>query len=81
MMIPTPAAGVLHEVRGVDDARCRPYITDVVITAHRGQRLVPTPEGSRYLGFIFARGDTPSAVESALRCAHARLDVVLGAEA
>ena len=81
MMIPTPAAGVLHEVRGVDDARCLPYITDVVITAHRGQRLVPIPEGSRYLGFIFACANTPSAIESALRCAHARLNVVLGDEA
>ena len=31
-----------------------------------GQRVVPLPEGDRYLGFIFARGATPGAVEAAL---------------
>jgi hypothetical protein len=38
---------------------------------------VPLPEGESYLGFIFARGDTPAEVESALRAAHAclRFDV------
>jgi len=47
-----------------------------VITAHPGERLVPWPEGSRYPGFIFARGETPQAVEAALRAAHARLAFV-----
>ncbi len=81
MMIPTPAAGVLREVRGVDDARRVPCVTDVMITAHAGQRLVPLPEGSRYLGFIFARGDTPAVVEHAIREAHAALVVILDADA
>jgi hypothetical protein len=36
---------------------------------------VPLPEGDRYLGFLFARGETSAAVEAALRAAHARLDV------
>jgi len=35
--------------------------------------VVPLPEGWQYLGFIFARADTPVAVERALREAHARL--------
>jgi hypothetical protein len=35
--------------------------------------LVPLPEGDSYLGFIFARGETPDAVEAALRSAHAHL--------
>jgi biotin carboxylase len=73
MMIPVPGAGVLREVRGVADARAVPLVEDVVITAHRGERLVPWPEGSRYPGFIFARGETPEAVERALREAHGRL--------
>ena len=30
-------------------------------------------EGNRYVGFMFARGDSPEAVEAALRTAHARL--------
>jgi hypothetical protein len=38
---------------------------------------VPLPEGDRYLGFAFARGDTPAAVEEALREAHGRLRFVI----
>jgi len=73
MMIPVPGAGVLREVRGIAAARTVPLIEDVVITAHPGQALVPWPEGWRYPGFIFARGETPEAVEAALRTAHRRL--------
>jgi len=54
-----------------------PLIEDVQITAHAGERLVPFPEGSRYPGFIFARGETPAVVEAALRDAHRRLEFVL----
>jgi biotin carboxylase len=78
MMIPVPGAGVLQEVRGLEQARAVPLVEDVVITAPRGQPLVPWPEGSRYPGFIFARGETPEAVEGALRAAHARLEFLLG---
>ena len=77
MMIPVPGAGVLREVRGMDAARAVPLVEEVVITAHPGQTLVPWPEGSRYPGFIFARGETPEAVEGALRAAHGRLTFVL----
>ncbi len=77
MMIPTPHAGTLEEVRGVDRARAVPLVDDVIITAHRGQQLVPLPEGSRYVGFIFARGDAPAAVTQALRDAHAVLEIVI----
>jgi ATP-grasp domain/L-amino acid ligase C-terminal domain 2/ATP-grasp N-terminal domain len=77
MMIPVPGAGVLREVRGVAAARAVPLVEDVVITAHRGQRLVPLPEGARYPGFIFARGAHPEAVDAALREAHRALSFVL----
>ena len=77
MMIPIPRAGVLAEVRGVAAAEAVPAVEQVAITAHVGQELVPLPEGSRYLGFVFARGDTPEAVEAALREAHHRLDFVI----
>ena len=77
MMIPTPRAGELIEVRGVDQARAVPGVEDIIITAHRGQRMIPLPEGSRYLGFIFARGDAPEAVIEALRAAHATLDIII----
>jgi hypothetical protein len=77
MMIPIPGAGALQEVRGVADAKAVPLVEDVQITAHPGERLVPFPEGSRYPGFIFARGETPAMVESALRAAHHQLTFTL----
>jgi len=76
MMIPVPGAGRLREVQGITEARGVAGIVDVVITAHRGQELVPWPEGSRYPGFIFARGVKASEVEPVLREAHRRLHFV-----
>ena len=77
MMIPVPGAGVLEDFGGVDDAKRVPGVDDVVITAHRGETLVPWPEGSRYPGFIFARGTTPALAERAVREAHRRLRFVI----
>ncbi len=73
MMIPIPGAGVLRAVRGVDAAHRVAGVEDIVITAHVGQALVPLPRGAQYPGFIFARGESAPAVESALRRAHACL--------
>jgi hypothetical protein len=73
MMIPIPGAGVYAGVEGVDAARTLDGIEDVVITAKEGQTLVPLPEGSSYLGFIFARGFSADAVTLTLREAHSRL--------
>jgi biotin carboxylase len=73
MMIPIPRAGRLVSVSGAEAARAVEAIEDVVITMHPGQEVIPLPEGWQYLGFIFARAETPSAVEGALREAHARL--------
>ena len=77
MMIPIPGAGTLRRAGGLTGARAVPGVEDVTITIPRGQALVPLPEGSRYLGFIFARGDTPGAVEAALREAHGRLQFTI----
>ena len=77
MMIPIPGAGTLREVRGVAEAKRVPLVEDVQITAHPGERLIPFPEGSRYPGFIFARGETSAVVEAALRDAHHRLEFVV----
>ena len=73
MMIPIPRAGRLGTVRGQEAAEAVAGIEEVAITAHSGQELEPLPEGWQYLGFIFARAETPAAVEEALRDAHARL--------
>jgi hypothetical protein len=80
MMIPIPKAGVLQEVRGVADARAIAGIEEVTISAHVGARLVPLPEGDRYLGFIFSRAGTPERAEAALREAHARLEFRIAPE-
>ena len=77
MMIPIPRAGILETVEGLDEAKAVALIEDVTISAHPGEALVPLPEGHRYLGFVFARGDAPAAVERALRDAHARLSFIL----
>jgi biotin carboxylase len=73
MMIPIPRRGELAAVEGLDEARALPGIVEVAIAAHPGQELVPLPEGSSYLGFVFARAERPEAVEHALRGAHRRL--------
>ena len=78
MMIPIPRAGQLQAVRGLDEARASRHVEDVVISAHVGQQLLPLPEGWQYLGFIFARADTPADVEDALRIAHAQLRFEIG---
>jgi len=74
MMIPIPRAGIYEDVAGLDRARAIGGIEDVVISAERGQTLEPLPEGSSYLGFIFARGAGPVDVEAALRSAHSLLE-------
>ncbi len=73
MMIPIPREGIYVDVQGLDAARAQPGIEDVVITAKQGQKLVPLPEGASYLGFIFARGETPEDVEQTLRASHRQL--------
>jgi hypothetical protein len=73
MMIPIPRAGRLAAVHGTDEAAAIENVDEVTITMHPGQEVVPLPEGWQYLGFIFARAETPAAVEDALRRAHARL--------
>lgn len=73
MMLPIPRGGRLAAVAGVEAARRLPNVAEVAITVPVGSELVPLPEGDRYLGFLFARGPDPTAVEATLREAHARL--------
>jgi hypothetical protein len=77
MMLPIARAGVLDEVRGRDDALAVPGVVGLEITVPLGRDVVPLPDGDRYLGFLFARGDTPADVEAALRAASSRLDIVV----
>jgi biotin carboxylase len=75
MMLPIPRRGILHEVRGLEAARAVAGVEDVVVTAPVGREVVPLPEGESYLGFLFAKGETPAAVEAALREGHRRLEL------
>jgi biotin carboxylase len=79
MMLPIPYGGMLSEVRGQAEARAVPGVVELTITAKPGDELVPLPEGTRYLGFLLARGTTPEEVERSLRDAHHRLTVVINA--
>jgi formate-dependent phosphoribosylglycinamide formyltransferase (GAR transformylase) len=80
MMIPVPANGILERVEGIDDARAVANIASLEITARLHDKIITWPEGSSYLGFIFARGDDPEKVERALRQAHSKLDFVVSPE-
>lgn len=73
MMIPIPAGGLLRQVTGIKQAQAVTGIESIEITAKLHNPITPLPEGDSYLGFIFARGDTPAQVETALRQAHSHL--------
>ncbi len=77
MMIPIPMAGILESVTGIEAAAAIDNITDVTISIANGQSVRPLPEGDRYLGFIFAKAETPKAVETALRQAHEALAITI----
>ena len=77
MMLPIPVAGILREVRGQAALGEVRGITGLQITVPRGKRLVPLPEGDRYLGFLFATGETPAEVEAALREGWSLLEVIV----
>jgi hypothetical protein len=73
MMIPVPKSGILEGVSGEEGARSIPGITELNITARLHDAIAAWPEGSSYLGFLFARGNTPESVEQSLRDAHEKL--------
>jgi biotin carboxylase len=67
MMMPIPYAGHLLAIEGLEAARAASDIEHVIVDAHPGEFLVPLPEGDRYLGFLFARAESPQRVH-AVRC-------------
>ncbi len=74
MMIPIPKSGIFQSSAGLEEALAVPGVSDIVITAKTGQALEMLPEGSSYLGFIFARG---AEAALALRKSHERLSFVI----
>jgi biotin carboxylase len=78
MMLPIPRAGVLQAVGGRNAALAVDGVVGLEITVPIGHSVVPLPESDRYLGFLFARADSPGAVEAALRAGADALDIVVG---
>lgn len=72
-MLPIPRSGKLCAVHGVAEALTVPFMQEVKITIPLDHFVVALPEGGSYLGFMFARAETPAQVESALREAHRKL--------
>jgi hypothetical protein len=81
LMLPVPSSGVFLELEGVDRARRIEGIDDLEVTVSPGSEVRALPEGSRYLGFVFASNNDPDAVEQSLRAAAAELTVVIDGEA
>jgi formate-dependent phosphoribosylglycinamide formyltransferase (GAR transformylase) len=77
LMLPIESAGRLDSIGCVTDALAVPGVTGFNQTIPNGGSVTPLPEGDRYLGFLFAEGLTPGIVESALREAHSKLDVMI----
>jgi hypothetical protein len=77
MMIPVPTSGVLESVEGEGQARATPHIVGLEITARLHDYIAAWPEGSSYLGFLFARAESPQEVEVALRSAHDKLQFAI----
>jgi hypothetical protein len=77
MMIPVPRSGVFEKVEGESAARATAGITSLEITARLHDFIAAWPEGSSYLGFLFARGANPDEVENALLEAHGKLRFTL----
>jgi biotin carboxylase len=76
-MLPVPRPGVLRAVEGRAAAVAVPGITGLTITVPAGQRVLPLPDGDRYLGFIFAEAGTRRDVENALITARDQLRVII----
>lgn len=73
LMLPVETSGVLVAVDGVDAARAVPGVREIEITARPGDVLTPLPEGSSYLGFVFATGAGRDPVIESLRRARAAI--------
>ncbi len=76
LMIPITNSGLLKRVEGLTDAMQVKYIKDIEIHIREGYELVPLPEGSSYLGFIFAQAPSYQETYSALKTAYEKLRFV-----
>ena len=64
-------------MQGESEARATSGISGLEITARLQDYIAAWPDGSSYLGFLFAREASPQKVEAALRSAHAKLNFTI----
>ena len=76
LMIPINDSGILKRVEGLTEAQQTKFVQDIEIHINPGYELIPLPEGSSYLGFIFAQAPDFEQTYSALKNAHAKLRFV-----
>jgi len=76
LMIPIAEPGILRRVEGTLAAQAVDGVVELVISVREGHELIPVPEGSSYLGFIYAVTEDAVQAEQALREAHAKLKIV-----
>ncbi|MCP4075542.1 MAG: ATP-grasp domain-containing protein [Gammaproteobacteria bacterium] len=76
LMIPIHRKGILKRVEGLIEAQQVEHISNIEIHIQPGYELVPLPEGSSYLGFIFASAESFSETLTALRKAHQKLTFI-----
>jgi biotin carboxylase len=77
LMIPVETCGTLRAVEGKAATNEVPGISGISITIPIGDAVRPLPDGDRYLGFLFAEGETYAEVEDALRAARRQLRVLV----
>ncbi|HKV26421.1 MAG TPA: ATP-grasp domain-containing protein [Candidatus Acidoferrum sp.] len=77
MMIPVPQSGILEKIEGEQEALAVLGICGLEITARLHDYIGAWPEGSSYLGFLFASAETSADAEDAIRAAHRKLRFTL----
>jgi hypothetical protein len=76
LMIPITDHGILQRVEGLTVAMQTEFVRDIEIHISPGYELIPLPEGSSYLGFIFAQAPTFEQTYDALKSAYSKMRFV-----
>jgi biotin carboxylase len=70
-------AGVLAEIRGVEEAKRVPGVQQVIVTGKPGANVQPPQNAYHRLGSVIVKGDTYEETVEALETAIGKIDVVL----
>lgn len=78
LMIPVPGAGVFIGVRNADAVKGVAHVTGIDLAVAPGTWIEPPPVGDRYLGFVFARAESPDVVTRVLTRVREEIEVEIG---